>query len=147
MAAMGIKPKAPKKKKDNGDVKMDKVKKEKKEPKKPTAAEQEELDMQKALEESKKMSEVQKVDSTVSEPEELKDAEKKKKLVVDEVVVLSLMSYFNNFFTKDQVKGSLLGNELDVDRTKASLKLKHDKYTAKGDGVNLKKKRNELAET
>lgn len=67
---------------------------------------------------------LQKVESAVSEPEELKESEKKKKLVVDEAVVLSLKEHFNNFFTYEQVKGSLLSNELDVDRTKASLKLK-----------------------
>ena len=58
--------------------------------------------------------------------EEMKAGEKKKKVKVDEAVVLSLIDHFQNFFTYDQVKGSLLGNELDVDKTIASLKHKQE---------------------
>ena len=57
----------------------------------------------------------------------------------EEVVVLSIADQFGDFFSIVQVKDTLIANNLDIDKTLLSLRLKHDKAVSLGKTQNIKK--------
>lgn len=64
---------------------------------------------------------------------------KKKVEEPEEIIVISLADQFNGYFTTVQVRDTLIANKLDIDKSMASLKQRHDQAIKTGKTNNIKK--------
>lgn len=66
-------------------------------------------------------------------------SKKKKVEEPEDIVVISISDQFNGYFTTVQVRDTLIANKLDIDKSIANLKQRHDQAVKTGKTNNIKK--------